>query len=54
MSFFKKIKKSRQPSKQPLSLGVPTQIAIGALGISADLDPDSGPEGVLHSRGSGD
>jgi hypothetical protein len=47
MSLFKKIKKSRQPSRHPASLVIPTQIALGALGINADLDPDPDPEGVF-------
>ena len=47
MPLFKKSKKSRQPSQQPMSLGIPTHIAIGALGINAELDPAIGPEGVL-------
>ena len=29
-----------------MSLVVPTQIAVGALGIGADLAPNTGPEGV--------
>ena len=49
MSFFKKSKKSRQPSRQPVSLGIPTQIALGALGISADLDRGVGPGGAFRS-----
>lgn len=50
MQFFKKSKKSRQPSQHPISLGVPTQIAVGALGIGADLDV--GPEGVSRTVNS--
>ena len=46
MSLFKKFKKSRQPS-QHLALGIPTQIAVGPLGIHADLNPEIGPEGVF-------
>ena len=49
MSFFKKSKKSLQPSKQPMSLGIPTQIATGALGMSADLDREVGPGGASRS-----
>ena len=29
-----------------MSLGIPTQIAAGVLGIGADLVPNTGPEGV--------
>ena len=46
MSLFRKFKKSRQPS-QHLALGIPTQIAVGPLGIHADLNPEIGPEGVF-------
>ena len=46
MSLFKKFKKSRQPS-QHLALGIPTQIAVGPLGIHADLNPEIGPEGAF-------
>lgn len=52
MSFFKKIKKSRQPSRQPMSLGIPTSIAVGALGIGADLDLSAGHGGVFRSMRS--
>ena len=48
MSFLKRFKKSRQPSKQPMSLGIPTQIAVGALGMNANLDRDVGSEGVFR------
>jgi hypothetical protein len=54
MSLFKKFKKSRQPSQQPVSLGIPTNIAIGPLGFNADLDLDAGPEGAFRSVGSDD
>ena len=49
MPWFKKSKKSRQPSKQTASLGIPTHIAGVPLGISADLAPDINPEGVFRS-----
>ena len=49
MSFVKKLKKSRQPSKQPMSLGIPTQIAVGVLGMSADLDTGVGSGGPFRS-----
>lgn len=48
MSLFKKSNKSRQLSRQPISLGIPTHVAVAALGISADLAPDIGPEGVFR------
>ncbi|KAF9646545.1 hypothetical protein BDM02DRAFT_3118483 [Thelephora ganbajun] len=38
MAWFKKSKKSRQPPQPLASLGIPTHIAIGSLGLSADLD----------------
>jgi len=44
MPWFKKSKKSRQPSQQ-LALGIPTHIAVGPLGLNADLDPNAGSEG---------
>jgi hypothetical protein len=31
-----------------MTLGIPTHIAVGALGISADLDPDIGPDGMFQ------
>ncbi|KAF9644493.1 hypothetical protein BDM02DRAFT_943873 [Thelephora ganbajun] len=46
MRWFKKSKKSRQPSQQPMSLGIP------ALGISPDLVPEIEPEAVNDGRGS--
>lgn len=46
MSFFRKSKKPRQPSQRPIPLAIPTQIALGALGISVDLDEDPGPGGT--------
>ena len=49
MSLFKKFTKSRRPSKQPLSLGIPTQIAVGPLGVDADLDPGVGSGGWFRS-----
>ena len=48
MLFLKKFKKSHRPSKQPLSLGIPTQVAIGALSINVDLDPNISSGGSLH------
>ena len=35
-----------------MSLWIPTLIAIRALGMNAELVPDIGPEGVLHSANS--
>ena len=49
MRFFNKSKKSRQPSQQPTSLGIPTNIAVGALGIGAELDLNVGPRGMFRS-----
>ncbi|KAF9642321.1 hypothetical protein BDM02DRAFT_2340052 [Thelephora ganbajun] len=46
MPWFKKSKKSRQPSQQPIPLGIPT------LSISADMASDIGPEAVNDGRGS--
>ncbi|KAF9644486.1 hypothetical protein BDM02DRAFT_944233 [Thelephora ganbajun] len=46
MRWFKKSKKSRQPSQQPTSLGIPT------LGINLNPAPDIGPEGVSNEEGS--
>lgn len=46
--MFKKTKKSHKPSQQLLALGVPTQIAVGTLGLNADLDLDTDPEGVFR------
>ena len=40
MPIFKKYKKSRQPSQQPMSPGIPTQIAIGALGMDLELEQE--------------
>ena len=49
MPLFKKSKKSRKPSLHPMSLGIPTHVAVGALGINADLPSDTGSsEGVLR------
>jgi hypothetical protein len=33
-----------------MSLGIPTQIALGPIGMSVDLDQGAGREGVLRSR----
>jgi len=46
MPLFKKSKKSRQPSQKIASLGIPTHIAVGPLGISADLAPEISSEGA--------
>ncbi|KAF9644995.1 hypothetical protein BDM02DRAFT_3272053 [Thelephora ganbajun] len=46
MRWFKKPKKSRQPSQQPMYLGTPT------LSINSDPAPDIGPEGVSNEGGS--
>jgi len=48
MSLFKKSKKSRKPSQQLVSLGIPTHIAVGPLGISADLVPEISSEGAFR------
>ena len=52
MPWFKKSKKSRQPSQQAAALGIPTHVAVGPLGLSADLAPDISPEGVSRSMKS--
>ena len=31
-----------------MSLGIPTQIALGVLGMGANLDRDAGPGGVFQ------
>ena len=31
-----------------MSLGIPTHIAMGALGINAELDPEIGPGGAFR------
>lgn len=49
MSLLKRLKKSRQPSQQPASLGIPTHVAVGPLGFGAKLDPGTSPDGVLCS-----
>jgi hypothetical protein len=54
MSLFKKHKEPRQPSNQLVSLGIPTHIAVGPLGLNVDLDLDARPEGVFRSVRSGD
>ena len=50
MRLFKKSKKSRQPSQQPMSLLVPTQIAVGPLTASADLDKEDLSRGAFRSN----
>ena len=52
MSFFKKFKKSRKASKQPMSLEAPTKVAIGALGMNVDLDRGIEPAGMFRSVNS--
>ena len=47
MPLFKNSKKSREPS-QHLAFGVSTHVAVGALGIGVDLDPEIGLEGVFR------
>ena len=47
MRWSKKDKKSRQPSQQPASLGVPSHIGIVPLGFGLELDSNVGPEGAL-------
>lgn len=54
MSWFEKSKKSRRPSQQLASLGIPTHIAVGPLGFSAEMGLDIGPEGVFRSVESSD
>ena len=49
MPVFKKSKKSRRPSQQPASLGIPTHIAAGPLGFGATLDLNVDPEGAFRS-----
>ena len=41
MPWFKKSKKSRTPSEHPISLVIPTHVALGPLGFSADLGIDT-------------
>lgn len=50
MSWLKNAKKSkfRQPSHQPVSLGIPAHIAAGPLGFGAELDLGIYPEGALR------
>ena len=40
-SFDKKPKKSLKPSQRHVSMGIPTNIAVGPLGFQAELDIDS-------------
>ena len=49
MRFFNKSKKSHRPSQQPISLGIPTNIAVGVLGIGAELDLNVEPRGMVRS-----
>ena len=49
MPLFKKSKKPRQPSQEPVSLGIPTHTAVGPLGFGATLDLNVYPEGVFCS-----
>ena len=51
MSWFKKLKKSRQSSKFPASLGVPSNIGAVPLAIGAGLDSDVGSECALRDFG---
>ena len=46
MSWFKKLKKSRQTSKLPPSSGVPSNIGAVPLAIAAGLDSNVGSEGA--------
>ena len=48
MPWLKKSKKSRQPSQQPASLGIPAHIAAGPLGFGATLDLGIYPAGTLR------
>ena len=54
MPLFKKSNKSRQPSQHLASFGIPTHIALGPLGLSADLDLNASAEGGFRSVKSGD
>jgi hypothetical protein len=47
--LFKKSKKSRPPTQQPVHPGNPTHTAVGALGDSANLESDSGRESTFRS-----
>ena len=51
MSWFKKLKKSRQSSKLPASLGAPSKIGAVPLAIGAGLDSDVGSEGAFRDFG---
>ena len=48
MRWFKRHKKSRQHSQQPVSLGTPSNIGAVPLGIRVEIDPGAGSEGVLR------
>ena len=52
--FNKKPKKSLDPSKRHVSLGIPTNIAVGPLGFRAELDVDpKGEQGCSpHNMGA--
>ena len=50
MSSSRKPKKSRQPSKLPASLGIPTHIGLAPIGFGAELDLVTGSEGAFLSR----
>ena len=49
MPFFKKSKKTRQPSKQPAALGIPAYITARPPGLGATPDLDIYPEGIFRS-----
>ena len=50
MQWIKKHKKSRQPSQQPASLGIPSHIGLVPLGINAELAvPEVEADSALHS-----
>ena len=50
--FSKKPKKSHQPSQRPVSFVIPTNVALGPVGLGADLDLGIRSEGVFRSMGS--
>ena len=47
MSWFKMSKQSHQPTQQLVPFGVPTHTA-GPLGLDADVEMDTGPEGLFR------
>ena len=53
MSWLKKSEKPRRLSQQLVSLGIPINVAVGPLGLSADLDPDAGSKGAWNLAADG-